>query len=68
MKQPFKKGDRVDCIGFEGKIYRGTVVSCAGIDNGYTCFIRVEVKLDVRGVMMNFNWSLFPDRIKKAEV
>ena len=66
-KPPFSIGDRVECIGFEGQPFLGTITQCEEIDNGYAKFIRVSVKLDLRGVVMNINWSLFPYRIKKVE-
>lgn len=68
LKKPsFKVGDRVECIGFEGRPFLGTVTLCEEVDNGYAKFIRVSVKLDLNGSSLNINWSLFPYRIKSIE-
>jgi hypothetical protein len=64
---PYEIGDKVECYGFEGKLYRGTVTSCEHVDAGYARFIRVKVKLDRFGNEIQFNWSLFPDRVRKLE-
>ena len=66
-KPPFSKGDRVECIGFEGKTFLGRVLSCNEITDGPVHFMRVQVKLDLRGHILNINWSLFPYKIKKIE-
>ena len=66
-KPPFSEGDRVECIGFEGKTYLGSVVDCKEFNNGYVNFMRVQVRLDLRGIILNINWSLFPYKIKKVE-
>ena len=66
-KPPFSKGDRVECIGFEGNTFLGTVIDCCEITEGPVRFVRVRVKLDLRGHVLNINWSLFPYKIKKLE-
>jgi len=60
---PFKAGDRVECRGFLGKLYPGTVLECKWIDAGYARFILVRAKIDVSKQEVRINWSLFPDRV-----
>jgi hypothetical protein len=64
---PFSLGDRVSCLGFEGKTYDGTVTVCEFADAGYAKFVRVRVRLDISKKELQINWTLFPDRIKLKE-
>ena len=67
MKIPYQQGDRVIYYGFGGQPEPGTVDSCEYIDAGYSRFIRIIINSDRHKSPVQFNLSLFPDRVKKME-
>ena len=67
MKTPYQQGDRVIYHGFGGQPEPGTVNSCEYVDAGYSRFIRIIIKPDRYRSTVQFNLSLFPDRVQKTE-
>ena len=67
MKIPYQQGDRVIYYGFGGQPEPGTVSSCEFIDAGYSRFVRIIIDPDRHKSPVQFNLSLFPDRVKKME-
>ena len=67
MKVPYQQGDRVTYYGFEGQPELGTVITCEYIDAGYSCFIRIIIDPDQHKNQVQFNLSLFPDRVRMME-
>ena len=67
LKIPYQQGDRVLYYGFGGHPEPGTVDSCEYIDAGYSRFIRIIIKPDRHRSPVQFNLSLFPDRVQRME-